>query len=67
MHDLDLIFTLAIAFSAALALGYLTHRHKLSPILGYLLAGAPEERVREEVDRIRAEFAPPRTGAPQPR
>ncbi|HEY3225715.1 MAG TPA: cation:proton antiporter [Planctomycetota bacterium] len=39
MHDLGLIPTLAIAFSVALILGYLTHRMGLSPILGYLLAG----------------------------
>jgi len=39
MHDLGLIPTLAIAFSVALILGYLTHRLGLSPILGYLLAG----------------------------
>jgi CPA2 family monovalent cation:H+ antiporter-2 len=39
MHSYDLILTLAGGFSAALVLGYLTHRIGLSPIVGYLLAG----------------------------
>lgn len=39
MHDLDLILTLTGALSAALACGALTHRLRLSPIAGYLLAG----------------------------
>ena len=40
MHEnLDLIVTLTGGLSAALALGYLTHRLGLSPIVGYLLAG----------------------------
>jgi len=39
MHNADLIFTLTGALSTALALGYLTHRLGLSPIVGYLLAG----------------------------
>ena len=39
MHNLDLILTLAGAFTAALVLGYLTQRAGLSPIVGYLLAG----------------------------
>ena len=39
MHNVDLIVTLAGGFIAALALGYLTHRLGLSPIVGYLLAG----------------------------
>ena len=39
MHNLDLILTLAGGFTAALILGYLTHRAGLSPIVGYLLAG----------------------------
>lgn len=39
MHELELLKILAIGFSAALGLGYLTHRLKLSPIAGYLLAG----------------------------
>lgn len=39
MQNLDLIATLAGGFIAALALGYLTHRLGLSPLVGYLLAG----------------------------
>jgi CPA2 family monovalent cation:H+ antiporter-2 len=39
MHTPELILTLTGALSAALALGYLTHRLGLSPIVGYLLAG----------------------------
>jgi CPA2 family monovalent cation:H+ antiporter-2 len=40
MHDhLDLILTLTGGLAAALALGYVTHRLGLSPIVGYLLAG----------------------------
>jgi CPA2 family monovalent cation:H+ antiporter-2 len=39
MHHLDLILTLTGGLAAALALGYLTHRLGLSPIVGYLLAG----------------------------
>jgi CPA2 family monovalent cation:H+ antiporter-2 len=40
MHEnLDLILTLAGAFTAALILGYATQRIGLSPIVGYLLAG----------------------------
>src|SRR3954464_10609650 len=39
MHNLDLLLTLTGGLAAALALGYLTHRLGLSPIVGYLLAG----------------------------
>jgi CPA2 family monovalent cation:H+ antiporter-2 len=39
MHNLDLILTLTGSLTAALALGYLTHRLGLSPLVGYLLAG----------------------------
>src|SRR3954463_6094113 len=39
MHDLDLILTLTGGLSAALALGFVTQRLGLSPIVGYLLAG----------------------------
>ena len=39
MHGYDLILTLTGGLSAALVLGYLTHRLGLSPIVGYLLAG----------------------------
>ena len=39
MHDVALLATLAGGLTAALALGYLTERLHLSPIVGYLLAG----------------------------
>ncbi|MFM7107619.1 MAG: cation:proton antiporter [Planctomycetaceae bacterium] len=39
MHDADLILTLTGALTAALALGYVTQRLRLSPIIGYLVAG----------------------------
>jgi CPA2 family monovalent cation:H+ antiporter-2 len=39
MHDIDLILTLTAGLSAALVLGYLTQWLRLSPIVGYLLAG----------------------------
>ncbi|WP_397569529.1 cation:proton antiporter [Schlesneria sp. T3-172] len=39
MHDLPLITTIAVAFTAAWVLGLLTQRLGLSPIVGYLLAG----------------------------
>ncbi len=39
MHDLPLITTIAVAFTAAWLLGLLTQRLGLSPIVGYLLAG----------------------------
>jgi CPA2 family monovalent cation:H+ antiporter-2 len=39
LHNLELILTLSIGFSAALAFGYLTQRLGWSPIVGYLLAG----------------------------
>ncbi|WP_437603490.1 cation:proton antiporter [Sorangium sp. So ce590] len=38
-HDLDLILTLTGGFTAALAFGFITQRLRLSPIVGYLLAG----------------------------
>ena len=38
-HNLDLIFTLTGGLLAALALGLVTQRLRLSPIVGYLLAG----------------------------
>ena len=40
MHDYDLILTLTGGLGAALVFGYFTHRIGLSPIVGYLLAGA---------------------------
>ncbi|MFO0844741.1 MAG: cation:proton antiporter [Gemmataceae bacterium] len=39
MQHLDLILTLTGGLTAALILGFLTHRVGLSPIVGYLLAG----------------------------
>ncbi len=38
-HDLDLILTLTGGLTAALALGFITQKLNLSPIVGYLLAG----------------------------
>jgi CPA2 family monovalent cation:H+ antiporter-2 len=39
MHESQLLLTLTYSLIAALALGYITHRLRLSPIVGYLLAG----------------------------
>jgi monovalent cation:H+ antiporter-2, CPA2 family len=39
MHTYELILTLTGGLVGALVLGYVTHRLKLSPIVGYLLAG----------------------------
>jgi monovalent cation:H+ antiporter-2, CPA2 family len=39
MHDLPLLTTIAAAFAAAWVLGVITQGLKLSPIVGYLLAG----------------------------
>src|SRR3954467_13388923 len=39
MHDLPLITTIAAAFTAAWVLGLVTQWLRLSPIVGYLLAG----------------------------
>src|SRR5579884_3228630 len=39
MAQVDLILTLTGSLAAALALGYVSHRLGLSPIVGYLLAG----------------------------
>ena len=39
MHDIDLILTLAGGLSAALVFGSITQRLRLSPIVGYLIAG----------------------------
>lgn len=38
-HNIDLILTLTGGLTAALVLGFLTQRARLSPIVGYLLAG----------------------------
>ncbi len=39
MDELSVLTTLAGGFAVALVFGYLAHRLKLSPIIGYLLAG----------------------------
>lgn len=39
MDELSMLMTFAGGLAVALVLGYLTHRLKLSPIVGYLLAG----------------------------
>jgi CPA2 family monovalent cation:H+ antiporter-2 len=39
VHDLSVLMTFAGGLAGALALGYAAHRLKLSPIVGYLLAG----------------------------
>src|SRR5262245_22857038 len=39
MHESSLILTLTGSLAAALALGFITRRLGLSPIVGYLLAG----------------------------
>jgi K+:H+ antiporter len=39
MHDLGVLVTFAGGLAGALVLGYLAHRLRLSPIVGYLLAG----------------------------
>lgn len=39
IHDIDLILTLTGGLTAALALGFVTQKMRLSPIVGYLLAG----------------------------
>jgi len=39
VHDLNVLMTFAGGLAGALALGYVAHRLKLSPIVGYLLAG----------------------------
>jgi CPA2 family monovalent cation:H+ antiporter-2 len=39
MHDLSVLVTFAGGLAGALVLGYLAHRMRLSPIVGYLVAG----------------------------
>ncbi len=39
MHDLPLISTIAASFTAALVFGVITQKLRLSPIVGYLVAG----------------------------
>ena len=38
-HNLDLILTLASGLTVALILGYIANKIKLSPLVGYLIAG----------------------------
>jgi CPA2 family monovalent cation:H+ antiporter-2 len=38
-HNIEILTTLAVCLSAALVLGYVTYLLRLSPIVGYLLAG----------------------------
>jgi len=45
VHDYDLILLLALGFTIALSFGYITQRLRLSPILGYLLAGVVVSRL----------------------
>ena len=39
MHDLGVLVTFAGGLAGALVLGYVAHRLRLSPIVGYLIAG----------------------------
>src|SRR5205085_1478611 len=39
MHEIPLITTIALALSAALLFGLIARRLRLSPIVGYLIAG----------------------------
>lgn len=39
MHDLSVLTTFAVGLAVALVLGYIAFRLKVSPIIGYLLAG----------------------------
>ena len=39
MHNLGVLMTLTGGLAAALVFGFLAHRLKISPIVGYLLAG----------------------------
>jgi len=62
MKELNVLITLAGGLGAALVLGYIAHRLKLSPIVGYLLAGiaigpfTPGLAVDPEVTRQFAEI-----------
>ena len=38
-HDISLITTIALGFGLAMVLGFLAHRLKLPPLVGYLVAG----------------------------
>lgn len=39
MNELSVLMTFSVGLAAALVLGYIAHRLKISPIVGYLLAG----------------------------
>ena len=39
MHDLSVLITFAVGLAGALLFGYIAVRLKVSPIIGYLLAG----------------------------
>jgi CPA2 family monovalent cation:H+ antiporter-2 len=39
VHNITILLTFAVSLAAALLFGYLAHRLKVSPIVGYLLAG----------------------------
>ena len=39
MHDLSVVIALAVDLAGALLFGYIAVRLKVSPIIGYLLAG----------------------------
>ncbi len=41
MHDLGILLTFTGGLAGALVLGFIAHRLRLSPIVGYLLAGVP--------------------------
>ena len=41
-HDISLILTLTGGLGAALVLGFVTQKLRLSPLVGYLLAGTHE-------------------------
>jgi CPA2 family monovalent cation:H+ antiporter-2 len=59
-HHIGLILTLTGGFTAALALGFATHKLRLSPIVGYLLAGilvGPFTPGYVADDEIAAQFA----------
>ena len=58
LHDLPLITTIAAALTAAWVLGLLTQRLRLSPIVGYLLAG-----VVDRAAHARASWATPTLAA----
>jgi CPA2 family monovalent cation:H+ antiporter-2 len=39
MHDVSLISTIAVGFAIAFPLGYIAHKLRLSPLVGYLVGG----------------------------